>query len=320
MLSLRHGNAAQVYGNFFFGEGKSGSGGVRIIGERHHVYNNYFQDLEGTGYRATVSLVNGVPNSPLNRYFQVKRPIVAFNTFINVREALVMGAGKSSEQSLPPDSVQVVGNLVYTGSGPIVEYEDTPFQIHYESNIFHGAAVGLTDTTGISTVDPDLEVRDGLWRPAIGSPATDAAAVMAMVTHDVDGQVRDSSYDIGADEWSIEPIMYRALTRTEVGPSYQDQILSSVDAAPPVPAAALHAYPNPAVRTVTLDFMLETDAVVHLVVYDILGREVARVLEGRRYGSGAHAVLLDASRWAPGAYVAMLDTAGRRRTAMLIKL
>ena len=73
-LTLRHGNRATVRGNFFFGNDKPNTGGVRIIGEDHKVYNNYFDGLRGTGNRSTITLMNGVSDSPLNRYFQVKEP------------------------------------------------------------------------------------------------------------------------------------------------------------------------------------------------------------------------------------------------------
>lgn len=77
-LTLRHGNNCTVHGNFFFGNGKSMTGGVRIIGENHKVFNNYFQDLAGTGFRAPLSLMNGIPDSPLNEYFQVKDPHILY--------------------------------------------------------------------------------------------------------------------------------------------------------------------------------------------------------------------------------------------------
>ena len=44
-LTLRHGNRCTVEGNFFFGNGKKMTGGVRIIGEDHRIVNNYFQRL-----------------------------------------------------------------------------------------------------------------------------------------------------------------------------------------------------------------------------------------------------------------------------------
>ncbi len=319
MLTLRHGNEADVYGNFFLGEGKSGSGGVRIIGERHRVYNNYFQDLTGTGYRAAVSLVNGVPNSPLNRYFQVKGAQVISNTFVNVREAFVFGAGKSSEQSLPPDSVVVANNLVSTTSGPIVEYVDEPLRVQYAANIFHGASVGLPDTTaGITAEDPLLEQRDGLWRPTATSVALDSAVVFSFVDMDVDGQVRDTLPDIGADERSLDPIVYRALTRSDVGPEFQDLVLQIVEDELPGPQAALRAFPNPFIAGTTLEFTLDRSAPARLVVYDILGREVAILLRGY-HPPGTHRIEIDASRLAAGTYFAVLHIEDRRQVEALVR-
>ena len=38
----RQGRPTAVDGNYFFGRGAPNTGGVRIIGERHRVFNNYF--------------------------------------------------------------------------------------------------------------------------------------------------------------------------------------------------------------------------------------------------------------------------------------
>ncbi|MYI84248.1 MAG: hypothetical protein F4058_02830, partial [Rhodothermaceae bacterium] len=226
-LTLRHGNEASVYGNYFLGEGKSGSGGVRIIGERHKVYNNYFQDLRGTGYRSALAVVNGVQNSPLNRYFQVKDAVVAFNTFVDVEETFVIGAGKSSEQSLAPDGLQVANNLVVTRNGPIIEYEDAPLNITYASNVFFGAESGIGQVDGILIADPSLILDQDVWRLSSTSVAVGAATAIDFVTHDIDGQERDGLPDIGADEISLSPVVYRPLTSQDVGPSYLSLVLHS---------------------------------------------------------------------------------------------
>ena len=317
MLTLRHGNEAQVYGNFFFGEGKSGSGGVRIIGERHRVYNNYFQDLEGTGYRAAVSVVNGVPNSPLNRYFQVKRAQIVFNTFVNVREAFVIGAGKSAEQSEPPDSLLIASNLVSTSRGPIIEYEDTPLSVEYATNIFYGASVGITDSSGFVVIDPELEQSEGLWRPVLSSPAVNTATAFDFASVDIDGQQRDALPDIGADEWSVSPIVYRPLTRQDVGPDFMDIILQDVDRVLAWTPAVI-AYPNPFSSNITFDFTLDQPAPTRLTFYDVWGRVALRAFHGDRM-VGAHSVTLDASELASGAYIAVLEVSGQRQSMVVIR-
>ena len=79
-LTLRHGNNAEVFGNYFFGNENTFSGGVRIIGEDHKVYNNYFEGLRyrkpnGSGSNTTgaLNVMNGIENSALNQYYQVKK-------------------------------------------------------------------------------------------------------------------------------------------------------------------------------------------------------------------------------------------------------
>ncbi len=318
VLTLRHGNDASVYGNYFLGEGKSGSGGVRIIGERHRVYNNYFQNLQGTGYRAAVSAVNGVPNSPLNRYFQVRDAVIAFNTFVNVREAIVMGAGKSSEQSLAPDSVIIANNVVVTDRGPIVSYQDPPLAVQYLSNVFHGAPVGVPETGGISTTDPQLDAASDLRRPAVSSPVVGAATQLDFVTSDIDGQSRDAAPDIGADEVASGPVLYPPLSPQDVGPPFLDLILQSVSPLPGGYLAELESYPHPFRASTMLRFEVMRPGPARLVVYDLLGREVARLVDGH-VGPGVHAVRLAGTGLAPGAYLAVLDSHGPRRSRTIIR-
>ena len=318
VLTLRHGNDAHVYGNFFLGEGKSGSGGVRIIGERHRVYNNYFEDLTGTDYRAAVSFVNGIPNSPLNRYFQVKNAVVAFNTFVNVEQAFIMGAGSSSSQSLAPDSLLIVNNVVSTRHGPIIEYEDAPLQITYTNNVFHGADVGVDAGGGVTVIDPALSNQTGLWRPTLSSPLLGLGKPMDFVLDDIDGQLRDSAPDVGADEISQGPILHKPLVRQDVGPSFMSMVLNADPTQRGRPVTSLTAYPNPFGPSTTLAFNLDVPGNISLVMYDLLGREVTRLLHGYKR-PGRHTVMLEAVNLSPGAYVAVLETNRGRSSHIIIR-
>ena len=87
MLTLRHGNGSTVEGNYFFGNDISSTGGVRIIGENHKVYNNYFEKLRGTNFRSAICIVRGKENSLLNEYFQVKNAQILFNTMVDCSQS-----------------------------------------------------------------------------------------------------------------------------------------------------------------------------------------------------------------------------------------
>lgn len=116
MLTLRHGNNCTVDGNYFFGNGVSESGGVRIIGENHKVYNNYFEKLRGTGYRAALCMVRGKENSALSEYFQVKNALVAFNTMVDCSQSFSINYNSSSSLTLPPIGSVIAHNHVYNTS------------------------------------------------------------------------------------------------------------------------------------------------------------------------------------------------------------
>lgn len=113
-LVLRHGSGNVVEGNFFIGNNKPFTGGVRVINPRQRVINNVFYELKGTNFRAPLALVNGVPNSLINRYYQVKDATIEKNTFIN-SSSILFGAGKDAERTLGPENVSFKNNLILTG-------------------------------------------------------------------------------------------------------------------------------------------------------------------------------------------------------------
>lgn len=226
-LTLRHGNDCDVYGNFFFGTASKSCGGVRIIGERHKVYNNYFQDLQGTSTRAAISAMNGVPNSPLSRYFQVKDAEIVHNTIVSCKQAFAFGVGKNDELSLAPLDCVVANNVVdkVTGNDPI-DYVDDPINISYHSNIVNFDDLSISDL-GIINTDPELIKVSGIWRTDQAGPTADASDVTYdYVTEDMDGQSRDTKPDVGSDEYSQSNIVNVPLTMTDVGANWSKPSVS----------------------------------------------------------------------------------------------
>jgi len=117
-LTLRHGNECLVDGNFFDGGNKPKSYGVRFIGEGHVAINNYFYNLKGApneNFRAPVTLVTGLVNTPINGYFQVKRALVANNIFVNcaMPNIRVGATPKRDGATLAPDSVAIQNNVFF---------------------------------------------------------------------------------------------------------------------------------------------------------------------------------------------------------------
>jgi poly(beta-D-mannuronate) lyase len=223
-LTLRHGNRCTVQGNWFFGRGLPSTGGVRIIGEDHEVFNNYFSGLSGSGARSALCMMDGVVDSALSEYFQVQRALVAFNTFIGCTNNFTIGQADGGGTLGPIDCTNA-NNIVRGTSSPLIRVLTQPTNFLWEGNIFSGATVGVTNS-GILNTNPLLVLSgDGLWRPATNSPAIDAAVGnYALVADDFDGQARPGLKDIGCDEASGEPATRGPLGAEDVGPTWMRSV------------------------------------------------------------------------------------------------
>lgn len=109
-ISLRHGNNNTVEGNIFLGNGKEGTGGIRIINEGNWVVNNLFYECRGVNFRSPLAIMNGVFNSPAFRYLPVRDAVVANNTFINCT-SFSLCEGSDTERTVPPKNVYFFNNV-----------------------------------------------------------------------------------------------------------------------------------------------------------------------------------------------------------------
>ena len=221
-LTLRSATRATVEGNFFLGDGKSNAGGVRVIGEGHRIVNNYFGGLSGAKYRSALSIMNGVPGSPVHLYFQTRDAVIAFNTFVNNRCTFHIGLGASEQVCLPPLNCTIANNIIVSDRGPLIVETAKPENLRWLGNLAFGAELGIPRPQGITLTEPKLVMADdGLWRPAGDSPAIGAApGEFPKLAQDIDGQPRSDPKDIGCDQRSDTPVLRRPLTRADVGPEW----------------------------------------------------------------------------------------------------
>lgn len=82
---------------------------------------------------------------------------------------------------------------------------------------------------------------------------------------------------------------------------------------------AITNYPNPFNPVTTIQYELPSDGHVVLSVYDVLGREVARLVD-RQQKEGLHRATFDATALATGVYVYRLDAAGQVKTGRMLLL
>ncbi len=110
-LTLRHGDNNLVERNVFLGGGKEHTGGIRVINRGQTVRDNYLEGLRGTGFASALSVMNGVPDSPVNRYVQVERASITNNTIVDSAR-ITLGAGADEERSAPPIASTFARNLL----------------------------------------------------------------------------------------------------------------------------------------------------------------------------------------------------------------
>ena len=79
------------------------------------------------------------------------------------------------------------------------------------------------------------------------------------------------------------------------------------------------SYPNPFNPVATIRYALPSDGHVALRVYNLLGREVATLVD-RQQQAGIHRVTFDATLLASGTYLYRLEAAEQVKTGRLVLL
>ena len=177
-LTLRHGNDNVVEGNVFLGNGVAHTGGIRVINKGQTVRGNYLFGLAGRRLGGALVVMNGVPNSPINRYHQVEDAVIENNTLIDAAH-VELAAGSDEERSATPKSSVMRRNL-FVNSAPrrTIAAHDDVAGIAFEGNV----ASGVTDlpvADGFESRPVALEEgANGLLYPAdealaeVGAPRT----------------------------------------------------------------------------------------------------------------------------------------------------
>ena len=128
-LTLRHGNGTTVEGNLFDGNGAPYTGGVRVINAQQTIKNNYFKDLTGERFSGGLVVMNGVPNSPINRYHQVDGAAIEGNVFENIA-AIELGEGSDTERSAVPINSTFKNNV-------LLNEKEAPFTLHDDMSVLN---------------------------------------------------------------------------------------------------------------------------------------------------------------------------------------
>lgn len=197
-LTLRHGHRCLVEGNVFIGRKKRGTGGVRIIGRSHRVINNYFEGLRGDAERAALSIMNGIPQSPLNGYAPVRSATVSHNTFVDCKVSLEIGVGAGRRQSEAPVDCRITHNVFIPDKWQVFRWHVDVSSFDWSSNLQHLGSGAPDASVTFKKVDLRLQrASDGLLRPV--NPEAIAVASPSDVELDIDGESRGQNVFCGCD-------------------------------------------------------------------------------------------------------------------------
>jgi poly(beta-D-mannuronate) lyase len=221
-FTLRHGNGCVVYGNIL-----RNTEGLRLYGDRHVVFSNYFE-----GNYIGIHLGNGsvdtLDNTAPGGHERPDDCIIVFNTLVDNRTHYQMS--RRSGQALGATRTTFAHNILQGGIAAKIEGP-------YAEPVWAGNMVWkstLTDFPAEAAIveEPLLAAgADGIQRPQAGSPALAfTSANFTAVIVDFDGQPRPEKKTLGADEISDAPSVAHVFSASDVGP------LAGLETAPP-PAA-----------------------------------------------------------------------------------
>ncbi len=168
-LTLRHAHRCLVKDNIFIGNHQKQTGGIRIIGEDHLITGNYLESLEGDGYRAAFTFMKGIPNSPANGYYEVKRATLVGNTALDCKVTLAIGEGERKEATLPPQACTVKDNIFVSAKHPLVVQIAIGDGWTWQNNVMTGKNLGVASLPGIrSDSAPAVARKSAPARDAVG--------------------------------------------------------------------------------------------------------------------------------------------------------
>ena len=209
-MTLRHGNHCLVYGNYFIN-----TPGLRFFGDDHFIFSNYFENC-----KPAVTIGNGgaevADGAPLTSHDRPDRIVLAFNTLINNQENILQ---TPRTNGLGATYVTIANNIIQGGpeaakiSGPAKEWQ------WMNNIIFNVKGSGDIPPAAYMIKDPGLtKTNDGIFHLKKGSAVIDAATGWyPQVTVDIDGQHREGSLDVGADEYANGKVGAKLLSPSEVG-------------------------------------------------------------------------------------------------------
>jgi len=321
------GGAEPGAGNVIAATGPSGTGIIVRFGATGNVIAGNFigtnaEGAEGLGNGIGISFQgNNTSGNLVGGMEEGAGNVIAHNTEIGVR---LHDAGTGNA---------ILGNRIYANGGLGISLsfsgptENDPGDADEGPNGLQNfpvlTAAGPAGVTGTLDSTPSTTFRVELFGNAEADPSGygEGEHYLGFVEVTTDASGKGAfSFDLPSDA-PPSPFVTATATAPDGSTSEFSAVLampvSTEDAAAPAVFALHAAYPNPFANRATIAFDLPQPAPVRLVVYDVLGREVAVLAEGER-AAGRHEAVLDAAGLPGGMYLVRLEAGAFAATQRVV--
>lgn len=200
----------------------------------------------------------------------------------------------------------VTNNTVLTASGDLWYVAQTQGGTTVAQGVIRSGSIpaGATVTgTYTQNVPPGAPPGSYTYRLRVGQFPSPVVSDEAFTV-----QVTNSARSSGSSEWTLSDV-----TPLEAFAQDAPETAGRNGETLPTEVTLGAAYPNPLTHTTVLGFALPEAGHVRLTIYDVLGREVAGLVDGL-VGAGTHTVHFDAIDLPNGTYLVRLETGGQVRT------
>ena len=167
-ITLRHGRNNIVANNLINQFNTPNTGGIRIIGDNHLIYQNLIKNVHGddTG-KTAISINNGIQNSDLRGYFPVKNVKIIENVLVNNLFDLTLGIGKDGASVLP-NNLLFQKNIIFKKNyDPIFSFSSyininnaQKQNVVFKQNKYFGYNIGKSIDSSAILYEPNFNIND----------------------------------------------------------------------------------------------------------------------------------------------------------------
>jgi hypothetical protein len=323
--------------------------GVRTYGDDQVIINNYFQQVNGgtTGLGVCVLASGDVdwtednyPAGDLSACNSADRDFVAFNTYVDCPRSSI-DFNYSSGGNIPANEMMLYNNLIAARQGRNPGYLfnlpsgiSAPTNCQWKGNMGYMAGTvtignypGTFTTQQLRIADPKLIRTSERYTitpesPAVGAASSDDIPYRICVPWDIEGQPRTATSDVGCDQLSTVIRRNKVLTPEDVGPEAPEDIVTSAENNErnivPASFALCQNYPNPFNPETVIRFSSDQNAAAELVVYNLIGEEIAVLFNEQVKSGSSHQVSFNAGGLPSGIYFYRLAIGGRMAVKKMV--